>query len=181
MSQTLECAFKGSFKNDVTKKGTGGYTKLVTQNDNGGGGCPKKVMSSRKKNVIKFLNDSNRYGAKKRTSSAKLFGGSCLGGAIEIFTGWWCTKFIQHLQKGAKQFCKPVQRERVGGYDQKRVHAYKGQGWSKSGDFERTYFLKYLLKGFKNQTMACLIKTASHIANNRQKQTDSFKLISCPT
>ena len=47
------------------------------------------------------------------------------GDFFEIFTNWLCTKFIQHLQKGAKKISY-ARKEMVDGYDQKRTHSYKG-------------------------------------------------------
>ena len=65
--------------------------------------------------------------------------------------------------------------ERMGEYDQKRTYAYKGVGWPKSGDFERTYFLNGHFIDFIIQNMAYLIDKASYAADNRPKQTRQFK------
>ena len=89
-----------------------------------------------------------------------------LVGAIEIFTGWLCSKFIQHLQERAKQFRTHVQRVPVG-MIKSALTGTRGLGWSKSGGFGRTYFLKYPLKNFTIQTMNYLTETTPYVADNK--------------
>ena len=83
-----------------------------------GGGVHKQWLHHTEK-YFTFLNYSNRHGAEKRSSSAKLL-----------------IKFIQHLQVGdgggggggGKKTLYAC-TERLSGYNQKRIHFYNGLGW----------------------------------------------------
>ena len=70
------------------------------------------------------------------------------------------------MQERAKQFQTYVQRVSVG-MIKSALTGTRGLGWSKSGDFERTCFLKYPLKNFTIQTMTYLTETTPYVADNK--------------